>query len=65
MTRRFCTSKMKVEPIAQWCYENTELPIDMRIGIRANEMSRAKTMLNKAQDGVEFFKFKVGEKNIS
>ena len=23
---RFCTSKMKVEPIAQWCYENIELP---------------------------------------
>ena len=63
VTRRFCISKMKVEPIAQWCYENTELPIDMRIGFRANEMSRARTMLNKAEDGIEMFKFKVGEKN--
>jgi hypothetical protein len=63
VTRRFCTSKMKVEPIAQWCYENTELPVDMRIGFRANEMSRAKTMLAKAEDGIEMFKFKVGEKN--
>lgn len=60
---RFCTSKMKVEPIAQWCYENTELPIEMRIGFRANEMSRAKTMSERAIDGIEHFKFKVGEKN--
>ena len=63
LTRRFCTSKMKVEPIAQWCYDNTELPIEMRIGFRANEMSRAKTMIEKSIDGIEHFKFKVGEKN--
>lgn len=60
---RFCTSKMKVEPIAQWCYENTNLPIEMRIGFRANEMSRAKTMIERAVNGIESFKFKVGEKN--
>lgn len=61
--RRFCTQKMKVEPIAQWCYENTELPVEMRIGFRANEMSRAKTMIEKEVNGLENFKFKVGEKN--
>jgi hypothetical protein len=61
--RRFCTQKMKVEPIAQWCYENTELPVEMRIGFRANEMSRAKTMIEKEVNGIENFKFKVGEKN--
>jgi hypothetical protein len=60
---RFCTTDMKVKPIAQWCYENTELPVEMRIGFRANEMSRAKTMIERAVDGVENFKFKVGEKN--
>lgn len=60
---RFCTSKMKVEPIAQWCYDNTELPVEMRIGFRANEMSRAKTMIAREVDGIESFKFKVGEKN--
>jgi hypothetical protein len=60
---RFCTVDMKVKPIAQWCYENTELPVEMRIGFRANEMSRAKTMIERAVDGVENFKFKVGEKN--
>lgn len=60
---RYCTTDMKVKPIAQWCYENTELPIEMRIGFRANEMSRAKTMSERAIDGIEHFKFKVGEKN--
>lgn len=60
---RFCTSKMKVEPIAQWCYDNTDLPVEMRIGFRANEMSRAKTMIERAVNGIESFKFKIGEKN--
>jgi len=60
---RYCTVDMKVKPIAQWCYENTDLPVEMRIGFRANEMSRAKTMIERAVDGVENFKFKVGEKN--
>ena len=60
---RFCTVDMKVKPIAQWCYENTDLPVEMRIGFRANEMSRAKTMIERAVDGIESFKFKVGEKN--
>jgi hypothetical protein len=60
---RFCTTDMKVKPIAQWCYDNTELPVEMRIGFRANEMSRAKTMIERAVDGIESFKFKVGQKN--
>lgn len=60
---RFCTSKMKVEPIAQWCYDNINLPVEMRIGFRANEMNRAKTMIDKSIDGIEHFKFKIGEKN--
>lgn len=60
---RYCTVDMKVKPIAQWCYDNTELPVEMRIGFRANEMSRAKTMIERAIDGIENFKFKVGEKN--
>lgn len=60
---RYCTTDMKVQPIAQWCFENTELPIEMRIGFRANEMSRAKNMMERATNGIESFKFKVGEKN--
>ena len=61
--QRICTIKMKVEPIAQWCYENLELPIKMRIGFRANEQRRAKNMIERMDDGVEHFKFKIGEKN--
>lgn len=60
---RFCTVDMKVKPIAQWCYDNAELPVEMRIGFRANEISRANNMIDRAIDGVEPFKFKVGEKN--
>jgi len=60
---RYCTTDMKVKPIAQWCYDNTELPVEMRIGFRANELSRANRMIERAIDGVENFKFKVGEKN--
>ena len=60
---RFCTVDMKVNPIAQWCYENTDLPIEMRIGFRANELSRANKMVERQINGVEHFKFKVGNKN--
>lgn len=60
---RYCTVDMKVKPIAQWCYENTNLPVEMRIGFRANEMSRAKTMIERSVNGIENFKFKVGQKN--
>lgn len=60
---RYCTQKLKVEPIAQWCYENIELPCEMRIGFRANEIERANRMLDKSIDGIENFKFKVGTKN--
>ena len=60
---RYCTTDMKVKPIAQWCYENTNLPVEMRIGFRANEMNRAKTMLERQINGIENFKFKIGNKN--
>lgn len=60
---RFCTVDMKIKPIAQWCYENTELPVEMRIGFRANEISRANRMIERQVNGIENFKFKAGEKN--
>ena len=60
---RFCTVDMKVKPIAQWCFENMELPVQMRIGFRANEISRANKMVEREINGVENFKFKVGNKN--
>lgn len=59
---RFCTVDMKVKPIAQWCYDNTELPVEMRIGFRANEMRRAKNMIERAgENGIETFKFRIGK----
>jgi len=61
--QRICTIKMKIEPIAQWCYENISLPCAMRIGFRANEQRRAKNMIERCVDGIDIFKFKVGEKN--
>lgn len=60
---RFCTVDMKIKPIAQWCYENTELPVEMRIGFRANEILRANRMVERQINGIEYFKFKVGNKN--
>jgi len=60
---RFCTIDMKIKPIAQWCYENTDLPVTMQIGFRTNEQRRAFSMTNREIDGFENFKFKIGEKN--
>jgi hypothetical protein len=60
---RYCTTDLKIKPIAQWCYENTDLPIEMRIGFRANEISRANKMIERQINGIENFKFKIGEKN--
>lgn len=60
---RYCTIEMKIKPIAQWCYENTDLPVTMQIGFRTNEQKRAFSMTDREIDGLENFKFKVGEKN--
>jgi len=60
---RYCTEDMKVFPIAQWCYDNTELPVEMRIGFRANEKRRADKMIEREVNGFQNFKFKVGTKN--
>ena len=60
---RYCTQKLKVEPISQWCYDNTDLPVEMRIGFRANEINRATKMLERAENGIEHFKFSIGKKN--
>ena len=60
--KRICTVKMTVEPIAQWLYEIGATVCDMRIGFRANEMRRAKNMIERAdENGIEHFKFKVGQ----
>lgn len=50
VTQRFCTTEMKLNPIFNWWKETIGEPIETRIGYRANEQSRAKTMLSKLND---------------
>ncbi len=45
--KRFCTSILKMEPIFEFLYMRTELPVSMRIGFRFDEMERA-SRLNEA-----------------
>jgi len=47
---RYCTTDMKTQPIASWRYNNIEGDVLMRFGFRANEQSRAKTMLEKVNE---------------
>lgn len=55
--RRYCTSEMKFRPILHWWYETINAPIEMRIGYRANETSRAERMMQKADEcGFEIVK---------
>jgi hypothetical protein len=60
-TIRFCTQLMKVDPIFQWWDDNFKEPLIMRIGFRANEMRRAKSMQEKTnKDGILEFKKIIG-----
>ena len=56
--QRFCTIEMKIEPIFYWWAEVCNLEVcEMRIGFRANEMRRAKSMLDKCdEDGIQWMK---------
>lgn len=61
--RRFCTSEMKIEPMFYWWYNNIKEPIQTRIGFRANEQNRAKTMIKKTnKDGLSMFNAVVGKR---
>lgn len=60
--QRFCTSELKIEPMKKFWYDNINEPMEVRIGFRANEMRRAKTMIEKCNDdGFMYSKFKVGK----
>lgn len=50
VTQRFCTQFMKLQPIFDWWKQNFDEPIEMRIGFRANEMRRAKKMIEKSNE---------------
>ena len=60
--RRFCTAEMKLQPIFDWWRKTINEPVDMRIGFRANEMRRAKNMIEKTnENGLLEFKAIVGK----
>lgn len=63
VTQRFCTTEMKLQPIFDWWRTNINEVVEMRIGFRANEQSRAKTMLSKTNgNGNSTFKTIVGKR---
>ena len=47
VTQRFCTTEMKLMPIFNWWKNTINELVIMRIGYRANETRRAKTMIQK------------------
>lgn len=62
VVQRFCTTEMKLRPIVEWWYKNINEVIEMRIGFRANEQRRAKTMLAKTnKNGNSEFKTIIGK----
>lgn len=61
---RYCTTDMKTKPIAEWRYNNFEGDIEMRFGYRANETSRANSMLEKTNaNGMTEVKIVVGKRD--
>jgi len=63
VTQRFCTSEMKLKPLFDWWHKSINEVVEMRIGFRANEGSRAKTMLSKVNhNGNLEFKTIVGKR---
>ena len=59
--RRFCTTELKVEPIKKFWFNEIKEPVEMRIGFRANEHNRAKSMINRLNiNGFESDKFIIG-----
>jgi len=62
VTQRFCTTEMKLQPIFDWWRNEINEVIEMRIGFRANEQTRAKTILEKTnKNGFSEFKTIVGK----
>ena len=63
VTQRFCTTEMKLQPIFDWWRKELNEVVEVRIGFRANEQSRAKTMLSKTnENGNSTFKAIVGKR---
>lgn len=63
--RRYCTTELKLEPTFNWWQEKFKNEIvEMRIGYRANEMRRMKSMVEKCNsDRILPFEHIIGTKN--
>ena len=60
--QRCCTTEMKLKPIFDWWQKTIKEVAEVRIGFRANEMKRAKTMMSKLnKDGFSTIKTIVGK----
>jgi len=58
---RFCTTDMKITPIFNYLKNNTQLPVEMRLGLRPNELNRKKNIMERAdKNGLEMFKCVIG-----
>ena len=61
VAQRFCTVDMKLQPIFDWWRKEINEVVEMRIGFRANEQRRSKTMLERTnKNGNLEFKTIVG-----
>ena len=61
MMARYCTTDMKIKPIFEYLKNNTELPVEMRLGLRPNELNRKKNIMERAdKNGLEMFKCVIG-----
>lgn len=61
--QRFCSQEMKQKPIYDWWKANFDSPVEMRIGYRANETRRAKSMLDRCnENGILTYKDIVGKR---
>ena len=62
MMARYCTTDMKIKPIFEYLRNNTELPVEMRLGLRPNELNRKENILKRAdENGLELFKCVIGK----
>lgn len=60
--RRYCTEELKLQIAFQWWQTITDEIVEMRIGYRANEMRRIKSMIKKCNKNRELpFKHIVGK----
>lgn len=60
--RRYCTEELKLQIAFEWWQTITDEIVEMRIGYRANEMHRMKTMIEKCNSNRELpFKHIIGK----